>query len=105
MDIKTTLVAHSPLPLLHRDTAYPDVVVVWNSTADSQAHTLIYGTDWHFTSVPSPTSFSYRIVIHQKIVQYLLPTDTVVISYNSIATFAVISNKLSIYSFCEVNVN
>ena len=70
--------ALTPVAFMYRDLATPDVTVSKNGIS------LVYGQDWTFTSVPSVTDWSYRIVLHQLITQALQPYDVINIEYTSI---------------------
>ena len=70
--------AKTPIALLYRDLAVPNVKVYHNGIL------LAYQKDWKFTAIPSSINYSYRIVLRQNISQALTPYDTITIEYVSI---------------------
>lgn len=74
----TAKVALTPVSSMYRDLATPDVMVSKNGIG------LVYGQDWKFTSVPSVSNWSYRVVLNQLVTQALQPYDVINIEYTSI---------------------
>ncbi len=74
----TPKIATTPIATMYRDLAMPDVEVYRNGIL------LTYAQDWYFNSVPTTTTWSYRVVLSQLITQALQPYDTIVLKYNSI---------------------
>lgn len=70
--------ALTPVASMYRSLAIPDVIVSKNGIS------LVYGQDWKFTSVPSTTFWSYRVVLNQIITQALQPYDVITIEYTSV---------------------
>jgi len=92
IDLPVSNIAKTPIPILYKDVAVPDVIVSVNST------NLVYNRDWKFTSIPSATSFAYRVVLKQNITQNIQPNDSISITYTSLNNVATSKNILSIYS-------
>lgn len=74
----TPKIAATPIATMYRDLAMPDVKVYKNGNM------LTYAQDWYFTSVPSITNWSYRVVLAQTITQALQAYDVIGIQYTSV---------------------